>query len=421
MKKRVLILVLLAVLVCLAGCGKKAELTVYVVDTEPLYVAALETFQTANPDVNLVVEKFSDYAAMNDRLNTELMSGKGPDVLLLNSYQSDLDAGKLAQSGAFLPLDDFMTELDGGSYYTVITDAGKVDGKQYLLPLSWNVLQAYCSADLPTKQGLDLDNLYDAFLRQAEKLAGQDDMAISSLQVNRTDLANYFLEVAGVSLTDGKTVTADKAQVDEVMAFVKMFYDNAGAIGAVTKRYSNDLAGAMVHLSFLMEDYSFLNNLRYYQSVYAKQVGTASTVSFFGRLDGGMTAQVMHYGAINADTDMKEAAQKLLRCVLEQQCSMSFGKYDAAVAYAPVSVAGYQACLGELTVQGVQGTAITALNGENLAIAQAIPERVTTAVIPNRVLGEIVQNTMAPYFTGVADFDGCYDDMVQKLKLYLSE
>ena len=228
MKKRVLILVLLAVLVCLAGCGKKAELTVYVVDTEPLYVAALETFQTANPDVNLVVEKFSDYAAMNDRLNTELMSGKGPDVLLLNSYQSDLDAGKLAQSGAFLPLDDFMAELDGGSYYTVITDAGKVDGKQYLLPLSWNVLQAYCSADLPTKQGLDLDNLYDAFLRQAEKLAGQDDMAISSLQVNRTDFANYFLEVAGVSLTDGKTVTADKAQVDEVMAFVKMFYDNAG-------------------------------------------------------------------------------------------------------------------------------------------------------------------------------------------------
>ena len=419
MKKFLLALALLGLLLCFANCGKANTLTVYVVDTEPLYVRAVDRFASDNPDINLEIEKFSNYEEMNDRLNTELMSGKGPDVLLLNSNQSDSDPLKLSQSGTFLALDGYMRELDEADYFSPMMNAGKLDGTQYFLPLSWNVLQAYCGEDVAGE--VNLDQLFDAFRQESERLKSDESMAVSSIQISRADLTNYFLETAGVILTDGKMVTVDKEQFAEVSTFTKMFYENLPQIRVITNRYSNDLAGVMAHVSFLLEDYSMPNTIRYYQSVYPNFVGKNATVSFFPQFDGGMTAQIVHYGAINASTEMQDEAWALLRYVFQQECSMSFGKYDAAVYYAPVTVTGYEDCLEGLCSEGVSGTAIKPMNQENRELLTAVTERITDAVIPNRVLGSIVEESMMPYYQGSADFDSCYENMIQKVNLYLSE
>lgn len=52
MKKFLLALALLGLLLCFANCGKANTLTVYVVDTEPLYVRAVDRFASDNPDIN---------------------------------------------------------------------------------------------------------------------------------------------------------------------------------------------------------------------------------------------------------------------------------------------------------------------------------------------------------------------------------
>ena len=100
-----------------SGCGQQtaenpvssveeSTLSVYVVKTDALYVNAVNSFQEQAKDLTLNVTTFESYEAMFDVMNVELMSKGGPDVVLYNSVQSEIDGYKLAQSGMFLPLDE---------------------------------------------------------------------------------------------------------------------------------------------------------------------------------------------------------------------------------------------------------------------------------------------------------------------------
>ena len=106
-----------------SGCGKQpAEqpaapteavtegentLSVYLANTDALYTDALSSFEAAE-DVTLDVETFHSCEAMFDAMQEAFLSGGGPDVVLYNSRQGELDGYKLARSGLFLPLEPFM-------------------------------------------------------------------------------------------------------------------------------------------------------------------------------------------------------------------------------------------------------------------------------------------------------------------------
>lgn len=420
MKKFLLSLALLGLLLCFANCGKANTLTVYVVDTEPLYVRAVDRFASDNPDINLEIEKFSNYEEMNDRLNTELMSGKGPDVLLMHSNKSSTDAAKLVESGAFLPLDEYVASLEDDSYYPAIMDAGKVDNTQYLLPLSWNVMQVYYTENLAVEQELDLSLLYDTIRLEAESLMNQDDKALAALGIKRKDMTNYYLELSGVSLSAEELIAADKSQVSEVASFTKLFYDEELKRKEICTKYT-DYPGLVARIPFFIEDFSFGHTLRIYQTIIPLRTGETFVPDYFQQLDGGMTAHVMHFGGISANTDMKEEAWLLLKHVMEEKVDFSFGKYDEGVYYMPVTISGYETAVSKLSVEAVPGTKVIGLDNENTAILEDLPEKITDAVIPNQILGSIVEESMMPYYQGSADFDSCYENMVQKVNLYLSE
>ena len=81
----------------------------------------------------------------------------------------------------------------------------------------------------------------------------------------------------------------------------------------------------------------------------------------------------------------------------------------------------FMAAAQNSSVEAVPGTKVIGLDNENTAILEDLPEKITDAVIPNQILGSIVEESMMPYYQGSADFDSCYENMVQKVNLYLSE
>lgn len=426
MKRYILFLWVLAAMCLLSACGSSSEVSVYVVETEALYTSALDAYEKGHPDVQLTVEQFDSYEAMNERLNTELMSGEGPDLLLFNSLYSDTDVLKLAGGSAFLSLNEYTDALTENDCYPVLLEGGKINGEQYLLPLSWNLLQAYTSKSL--MEGYEGQSLYDAVTAEAQRLADSEDTGATSLQFGRGDALNFFLEIGGVPVVDmnEKTFAADSAQVQRTAEFVKMFYDNMTKISAIAQRYRNDFSGAVSHYSFLLENYPFMNNLRYYQTLYPDTVGEEMAVSFFGELDSqdSLSAQIIHYGAISANTDNPEGAWEVLRSIMEADFSMDFSKYDSAgLYYAPVTPEAYEACVVQLETspgQGPNGT-VEPLNEENGALLRQIPGRVTEAGIRNPVLGDLIQECMEPYLTGSDSFENCYATLESRVSLYLDE
>ncbi len=440
--KRCVALFLVAV-VCmggmLAGCGKPPEneppeptpastLSVWVAQTDALYTAAVNSFQVQAQDIALQVKTFPSYKTMLDELDQAFVSGTGPDVVLYNSRQGQVDGHTLAQSGHFLPLDDFAARLDPAVYPTALIEAGKIAGKQYFIPFSYNLLYAYTSQRLMAQGGYSpADSVYEMILAESKALIGVPDRSSTVMSMVRFDPVNGFLEAAGIRLFDKHSgaVTADKAALAELCRFVKSHYDNAEIKAALYQQYAEDFAAAPTVFSFITESYAFMNNLRFYQSMIPAATDSPMIAMPYHKLNDpqALCPSIICFGGINAKTKVPEQAYWLLKYILDYPVTNDWKKYQTEAVYdAPVNLAVFESAVDELSSnKGYGPETITALTLEHANQLMESRKKITDAVIPNATLGIKLQAVLEPYFMGKDSFDSCYNVLLNELQLYLGE
>jgi len=397
-------------------------LSVYVVNPDGLYADALSSFSAQGNALD--VRTFRSYQAMADALLPE----EGPDVVLYHSMQGELDAQALAQSGMFLPLDSWAGQLDPAVYPAALMDGGKIAGKQYFIPFSYNLIYAYTSQQRMTEMGYNpTDSLYGMILAQAEALVDVPDRIPTSRMIYRPDPVNSFFDAAGIRFFDKATgeVTVDKADFEKICRFVKVFYDTAEKNSALSQRFARDFAGAVQSDSFFTEDVSFLNNVRYYQSMFAVSADrTMVALPYHKQSDPQeLCASIVCYGGVTAGTKMPEKAYALLQYILDYDVSANWSDNEEASAYyAPVSLAAFRKAVEKLSATtGYGPVTIAPLTEENGAQLLETAQKITDAVIPNAVLGLRVQAILEPYFMGQDSFDNCYHELLEELQRYLNE
>ena len=149
MKKFVSILLavvlIFSVLTCV-GCeaDKKEENTITYYHYEP-YVSPVsiliyqynEKCKNVQNRINIV--EFDNIEKMTSQLTTELMAGKGPDIITSGELSLlSLSTEKLIKQGVFANIDDIISnsedkdKLKLSDYNSNILDAGVYDGKRYL-------------------------------------------------------------------------------------------------------------------------------------------------------------------------------------------------------------------------------------------------------------------------------------------------
>jgi len=427
----------------LGGCGKRpAEqptaptesvtegentLSVYLANTDALYTDALSSFQAAE-DVTLDVKTFHSCEAMFNAMQEAFLSGGGPDVVLYNSRQGEIDGYKLARSGLFLPLEPFMGQLDPAIYPAELMDAGVIGGKRYFVPFSYSLIHAYTREELMNARGYSSsDNIYEMILDESEALMDVLDNVPNTMSIFRSDPVNAFFEAAGVTLFDKTTgeVTVDKAELAEICRFVKTVYDNAEKTAALNGQFSNDFAGAAKHFSFFSEDDSFLNMARFYQSLFPAQAGSPMVAIPYHKLNNteALCASIVCFGGIGAHTKVPEKAYGLLQYILDFDVAAGWkDNEETAMYYAPVSLTVYEKAVDKLSINTGNGrVTIAPLTEENADRLMKIPQKITEAVIPNATLGLTAQTVLEPYFMGADSFDNCYDAFLEELRNYLSE
>ena len=109
MKKHILMILIISILFCFSSCGNQDDgkgetLTVWMLNDTAQMREMLNTYQNINPDVQLQIEiGVPDYdTTVTDalkKLNTRLLGGEGPDVLILDdvNVQPYMKAGVLAE------------------------------------------------------------------------------------------------------------------------------------------------------------------------------------------------------------------------------------------------------------------------------------------------------------------------------------
>ena len=159
--------IIVSLLVLLTGCAstkKETDLAKPVAEdsSNPVTLTVYLTAHYANPDTHCpIYEKLLDYQKENPnitiqfvspkegdtaereaeihQLNTEILSGKGPDLFImegnrLTNVNLFPDIEKSMMNGAFLDLTDVMdsNEFTAENFYMPLLDAGKLKGKQYI-------------------------------------------------------------------------------------------------------------------------------------------------------------------------------------------------------------------------------------------------------------------------------------------------
>ena len=141
----VLIFSVLTCVGCEADKKEKNTITYYHYEPQVSTVSSLiydYNKKFGNTDYKINVVEFDDMKEMASRLSTEIMAGKGPDIITsaeLEMLSSSTE--KLIKQGIFANLDDIFDDdlsddkLDLSDYNSNILNAGVYEGKRYYLPV----------------------------------------------------------------------------------------------------------------------------------------------------------------------------------------------------------------------------------------------------------------------------------------------
>lgn len=442
--KRILSLlmtVMLASILCLdAFALEKMPLKVYCVSSNRLFKEALAAFQAEGAANQLDVSAFDSADEMEARLSVELLSGQGPDVILLG-LDSGLDFQKLALNGSLTDLSSCFAgdaSFNAERYYSAVLDAGRLKDGVYAVPFS------FCLPCLITSQetldeigasGMEemcFGDMLSVLETHAQALKGED-RALIAMMTRRSDAAYFLYEqsVGSLYAADGGMLAMDEAAMKAILGFIRAIYDGAPQLQAISKRYRNDFVNAVSRIEFLMEDYQLPVNMRYYDVYYGvglnQMLKCMPIPGFYGT--GAYRAQITEYGIVSANTRQVEQAYKLLRYIQDYQTDGIFMRVSVKDALeVPVRKDAARAAL-ETAMQQTGGyanisgrrTHIPALKMEFGTQIAAWYERIGGAYIPNRKLGAIVEGAMEGYYLGTASYDDCYDQLSNALWMYLGE
>ena len=376
-----LVVVLLVMLLMLPGCKKDGPMTLWIVTEsigqtddgwatprgiDQITQLVLE-YRKTHENVNVVLEQipFSGEArtVKLEQLRTELMAGKGPDVLILPSgsvLTNEMGSAKeglipdvemAMRNGLFTDISEFYdadTELGKESLNTKVLDAGVVDGARYVLPLRYDFPVACVNMDAFGQTGLSTDIFDGTILTFMEAAMQTNDGLADSMQLDPNMLFLENLLPKAVDYDKQQVLLTKEQLVDFVQTYWTYYQKCSRSDGYPQHAWLGTFGKPELDTGVEMPWYNSWINMGYWMCVEpldrtihavarAKSVEAELQMFPLRAVDGKLTADVTVYCAISAGCKNPEIAYDFLRQLLledfqwEQNTDVgSSGAYFAA-------------------------------------------------------------------------------------------
>lgn len=195
------------------------QLNIYSLYENKTVKRAISSFRENNPDVYVRLEigiSGEDGVTQNDaikNLNTKLLAGSGPDIIILDGMPID----SYVQKGVLRDLGDAVKEWEGKSgYYKNILECYSKDGKTYAVPSRFLML-LMSGEEKEISMINDLKTMADA----AERLAGSRETVFGTYRADELMERLYPVCESAWSMDDGKV---DEGALTEFMTQAKRIY-----------------------------------------------------------------------------------------------------------------------------------------------------------------------------------------------------
>lgn len=202
-----------------ASSVPEKQLNIYSLYGNKTVRRAISSFRENNPDVYVRLEigiSGEDGVTRNDaikNLNTKILAGSGPDIIMLDGMPID----SYVEKGVLKDLGDMIKELEGEcGYYKNILESYSKDGKIYAVPLRFlMLLMSGNEKDISSIN--DLKSMADA----AERLAGSKDTVFGTYRADELLERLYLVCESAWSTDDGKV---DEGALTEFMTQAKRIW-----------------------------------------------------------------------------------------------------------------------------------------------------------------------------------------------------
>ncbi len=342
----VALLLLLSLIGCAAGglAGAKMEktnaLTVCIdAAVKSQLTLALDAYKAANPGVKIKYEVLPDWSLYDyykpenremliSQLRTQVMAGKGPDLFILQSdvYNQGVpalfqDPEKAMRGGVFcdmLPL--FReAEISMDDFIAPVMEAGQVGGKQYIVPLNYQVFGVVTNETTRELMG------DDAFKSSAGMLDGLRTMAAAGTGSaygnswdNFRDLLYdpYYPANPNPVDYDAQTAKIDTPLLRDILETCKAAIDKSGAPDATLPEISPEFWKDYVQSDQYFAFYGELKNMACEVGMFEAYSGLTPRLDVFPNEGGGVNAEISLYTGIRANSANKLNAVNLLKTLL---------------------------------------------------------------------------------------------------------
>ena len=441
MKKRLRIVILLTlVLIFLfpqsTGCAPKEieqtnnSLKIAYFGTSSLISGPLYEFKQSHPDVEVI----TDFLPMTvedptgdsfyTRISAEIMSGSGPDIILISN--SGMNAGKMMRSGIFADLNEFIEadpEFDLSKYNANVLKAGQVEGKQYIMPLTYTIPLVLTTQELLDKTGFDIstaDN-YNAFLEECLKYKQANIPGAPELSLDYY-MTPYLADAVDYDTEEVKINTPENRET------IRLNYE---AVASLSDAEGYGRGGFYAQKIF--ENKAVFTQATQpaslYMISYRALKGTATPVMAAVRdAEGRLMAEINEYAMINANSPNKENAYAFLKLLMsDENYSMA---YQGSISISNDAIRNFlEGMVGkdeklEDLIQGDTGELeeVAGLTQEEVDAYMDILAEVDGAYIREKDVEDAHTETIEPYYDGeTADLDGCIQNFEDKLKIIASE
>lgn len=340
--------------------------------------------------------------AMLQEIRVQLMAGEGPDVFLTGTtnlweYAPDMPTGeclfpdvwKTVQAGAFADMADYL-ESDADflrqDYIEPLFDAGKLDGKQYLIPLTCDVSGVVLNAAL--LDATDFDET--AAARDFNGFWGELSRCVPPSQLNEAT-------VSGTMLMQGLDTPLVNYEGNKVQVRTEEVFDRVAAVQ--TLEANDRLPEAQNNISYweapmeTLRETILLTGSSFRTGSVAAGLLAAEAVEtrFFPvpNTVGGVTAQIGLYGAVRANSTQKTAAWLFLKIPLSEQAQREkqidrfetdetfYLLPDWMIGTLPVHKAAMRDRMNGYQPANLQGHSTAALGERITADLTALPDRIT--------------------------------------------
>lgn len=415
------------------------ELTIYTLNENSTMRQAAGEFQRKNPDVkvNIRVGIDSDLSVTRDdavkALNTEIIAGKGPDLILLDG----MDIESYISKGVLADLSDSVKEVREGGEELIdsIAEMYKMDSKIFAVPAKFTVPSMW------------IDEEYAGSVKNLKNLAefarSHNDRQIVSYLSYR-DLFEIFSFSCWPAWfdTDGNL---DEKNMTEFLTCIKEIYDSgrkfidddaidsesrAGGTDARTQAVADsmDISDNIFNWAF-GRSYTYCANMKSYNSVNSpylaivKRKGGAA-VSLPGQ-SGNVFIPINVIG-INAKTEKIDVAREFVRIMLSSavQNAKTFDGFPVNIKSLEYGAEGkgnedlYLGISGDKPDEELEGPLPSA---EELKRIKNLCLTLNTPSVPDYTILEMIIDETREYFEGDEDVEKAVSRIVERTRIYLAE